>query len=93
MTTIIETIKEIRDALENVNIHKVRKMFNTTLSDERDHLIDLYNIEIKQLPKGDPIKLEVLMILADLGIYPCKLPSVQELIENAETTDNYTKYL
>ena len=91
--SILTTFKQIRDQLEKLNIHHVRKLLDTELIDEKNDLIDLYNAEVKPLPKGDPVKLEILMILADLGIYPCKLPSVQELIENAEKYDNYTKYI
>lgn len=63
-------LDEIRQALAKINIELLQRQVHTHLEEEAQELLEYYKKEIEPLDKADPLKIEVLTLLIELGIDP-----------------------
>ena len=72
--SIIDQLKEVTEVLSKLDRKDVKIMMDGVFKDDKDKLLELYEKEVSILEKGDPVKLEILKLLNELGVQPVKLP-------------------
>lgn len=70
---LLNELNHIKDQLSHLDIAEVKNLMNNELKDDRDLLLEKFNEELSNLPKNNNVKLNALLILANMGIYPEKL--------------------
>ena len=67
---LLNELKEIKDSFKNVPQKILKEIVKTKLQDDVNDLLEFYDKEIAQMPRTDPVKLEILNIMLYLGISP-----------------------
>ena len=77
----LNELNMMKEQLKNVPKAVIQKLVNTRLEDEKNELIKLYKKEkICDLPRDDPVKLEILNLMLYLGINPFDVMDIQETL-------------
>lgn len=77
---LLNELKQMKEALNNVPKSVLQKFIDNELEDEKKELIKLYKKEVADLPRSDPVKLEILNLMLYLGINPFDIMDIQETL-------------
>jgi len=77
---LLNELKMMKEQLKDVPKSVLQKFVNNELEDEKKELIKLYKKEISDLPRDDPVKLEILNLMLYLGINPFDVMDIQETL-------------
>lgn len=61
-------LKDIRNKLNGVPFEDIRTYIKTHMKDEVSSLQDMFNKDFGALPRSDPLRMEILQTLGELGI-------------------------
>lgn len=65
---LMEALQDLRQVMARFDRRAVKKMINTELADDRDSLIEQFHLEFDHMQTNDEVRLEALILLAELGI-------------------------
>jgi len=61
-------LNELRDNLKHLDIDEVKKYVRENLADDVEMLRETFKNDFKDIAKDDPLRLEILQTLAELGV-------------------------
>lgn len=82
-----EELKMIRNRFRFIDMNIVRKFVLEQMGDDVNDLRERFDKEISVLPNDDPLKLEILQTLGDLGITIYKKPEKKEDYMTSSVSD------
>jgi hypothetical protein len=66
--TVWDELKTMRDALSGRPLEQMKQFINENMADDVKDLKKMFKKDFETLPKDDPLRLEVLQTLGELGI-------------------------
>jgi hypothetical protein len=68
MNEVWDDLKKMREALSGKPLEQMKQYINETMSDDVEDLKKMFVEDFKDFPKDDPLRMEVLQTLGELGI-------------------------
>jgi len=77
---LLNELKEMKDKFKDVPKSIIQRIVEKNLQEEKKAILQLYEDEVSSLPRGDPIKLEIINIMLWLGINPFDKMDINETL-------------
>jgi hypothetical protein len=65
---IWQDLSEMRNTLSNLPMSQVKKYISENMEDEVEILVNQFKTDFKDIPTTDPLRIEILQTLAEIGI-------------------------
>jgi hypothetical protein len=79
---LLNELNQMKEQLKDIPKKNLQKLIDLELKEEKKAILELYEKEVSELPRDDPIKLEILNLMLWCGINPFDELNVKKLIDN-----------
>jgi len=77
---LLNELKHMKEGLNNVPKSVIQRIVDKELAEEKKAILELYDKEVSDLPRNDPVKLEIINLMLWLGINPFDTMDINETL-------------